>query len=100
TDDRRRQGIGRRGAARAYGELRERPPIVGLSPAALPVDKVADELSDLARVRARTASVVGYDLKPHGPGVARLRFGDIGKPDEDGWINARGIAVALEVLID
>jgi hypothetical protein len=32
---------------------------------------VPDELSDLARVRARTTLVVGYDLKPHGRGVAR-----------------------------
>jgi hypothetical protein len=32
-------------------------PICGLSPAALPLDKVPDELSDLARVRARTTLV-------------------------------------------
>src|SRR4051794_13750395 len=61
---------------------------------------VPDELSDTALVRARRTSVVGYDLKPHGPGVARLRFGDIGKPNEDRWINARSVAVALELLID
>ena len=82
-EDRLPKGIGLLGETRAYAELRERPPICGLSPAALPLDKVPDELSDLTRVRARTISVVGYDLKPHGRAVARLRFGDIGKPDED-----------------
>ena len=83
-EDRLPKGIGLLGETRAYAELRERPPICGLSPAALPFDKVPDELSDLARVRARTTLVaVGYDLKPHGRGVAHLRVGDIGKPDED-----------------